>query len=164
MPLSKIRNKLVENILGYCGMKTLFFLLLSLALYSGPSNADIAPPNTDGCADKKAGESCMTDGQKKGSCVARRCYRNDYSNGVPPEQVGYDCLTCEASAAKKPSSVDDKSNASKAKQDEKAKANANNNGCSHAAAPVPLGFGLLLFCSGLLIFRRRKNHHDRAAF
>ena len=71
-------------------------LLASLTLAS-TARADIPPPNMEGCHGKQAGAKCTTDRQEDGTCKQERCSRLDYSNGIPPGSVEYDCLLCAAS-------------------------------------------------------------------
>jgi len=71
-------------------------LLASLTLAS-TARADVPPPNMDGCRGKQAGAKCTTDSQGDGTCKQERCSRLDYSNGIPPGSVEYDCLLCAAS-------------------------------------------------------------------
>jgi hypothetical protein len=60
--------------------------------------ADVPPANSTGCSNKKAGEACQTDEKKAGGCKASTCSRNDYSQGVPPKSVDYECLVCDVAA------------------------------------------------------------------
>ena len=71
---------------------------ISLALLL-PTNAfaDIPPPNIADCQQKAVNDICLTDQGKNGTCQKDTCSKNDYSNGPPPSQVYYECLTCQES-------------------------------------------------------------------
>ena len=56
--------------------------------------ADIPPPDTSGCRDKALKQACTTDEHKPGSCQSSTCSRRDYSSGMPPKSVPYECLRC----------------------------------------------------------------------
>lgn len=73
-------------------------LLLAAIFLSSLARADIAPPYPEPCAGEQAGASCLTDSGSDGTCQWRKCSRLDYSNGVPPVSVEYDCLQCIAVA------------------------------------------------------------------
>jgi len=74
-------------------------LLLLAALFLSPlAWADIAPPPRESCEDARAGARCLTGSGSGGTCQWRKCSRLDYSNGVPPVSVEYDCLQCIAVA------------------------------------------------------------------
>ncbi|MCB9703812.1 MAG: hypothetical protein H6711_18085 [Myxococcales bacterium] len=76
--------------------------LLAPLLAAAPAAADEAPPPSNTvCDGKKAGDPCEFDGIK-GACVTDTCSRLDYSGGVPPESVSYECLRCEEGAPSKP--------------------------------------------------------------
>lgn len=75
-------------------------LLALLCLVASAALADVPPPDSSGCNGKQAGASCKNDQDKPGSCVAAKCTRNDYSGGVPPKSVEYDCLRCTGPAEK----------------------------------------------------------------
>jgi hypothetical protein len=77
-------------------MKRLLFTAV-LAVASS-SWADVAPPNLSDCRGREAGASCKTDNGEEGTCRPDTCSRNDYSNGVPPTSVEYECLLCTVSA------------------------------------------------------------------
>lgn len=83
---------------------TLFRLLVvGLSLTAALAQADVPPRNSIGCRDKIAGATCSTDDGASGACAKDTCTRNDYSQGPPPKQVPYECLTCVASAPAKKS-------------------------------------------------------------
>ena len=69
-------------------------LALSLMLLSFPALADIPPADSVGCREKTAGAACKRDDQSEGTCVTATCSKNDYSGGIPPKTVSYDCLKC----------------------------------------------------------------------
>jgi hypothetical protein len=74
-------------------------LTVVLAVFACAAWADVPPPDSMGCRDKTAGAACKKDDGSDGSCVTAKCSRNDYSNGVPPTSVEYDCLKCQTGAA-----------------------------------------------------------------
>ena len=79
-------------------------LLTAFLATLGPTaaSADVAPTNSYGCKDAEAGDSCLTDDNKKGGCVTQTCSGLDYSNlddGGTPTSRTYDCLICDTSAA-----------------------------------------------------------------
>lgn len=74
-------------------------LPLLLALLSLTALADVPPANSIGCREKSAGAACKTDDGSDGVCVTATCSRNDYSEGVPPKTVTYDCLRCDTAPA-----------------------------------------------------------------
>lgn len=62
--------------------------------FAATARADLPPPEANVvCEGKKIGEACELDGQA-GACVQDTCSRNDYSDGVPPKSVSYDCPRC----------------------------------------------------------------------
>lgn len=67
-------------------------LLLTVVAFT--ALADVPPPNTADCQSKSAGVACKKDDGAAGVCVTAKCSRNDYSGGVPPKTVTYDCLQC----------------------------------------------------------------------
>lgn len=77
-------------------MKRLFALSL---LLSSLAWADVAPPNLAGCNGKSAGAACDRDDGTKGTCATGTCSRNDYSGGIPPKSVSYECLLCDEKVA-----------------------------------------------------------------
>jgi hypothetical protein len=79
-------------------------LLLTALALSSIARADIAPPDLAQCADEQAGAKCTTDSGRDGTCQQLKCSRLDYSNGVPPDSVEYDCLQCVVSAPRPPPS------------------------------------------------------------
>ena len=71
---------------------------LLVVLFAFTALADIPPQDSSGCRDKNAGASCKRDDGSDGTCATSTCSKNDYSGGVPPKQVTYECLKCGASA------------------------------------------------------------------
>ncbi|MBI5537436.1 MAG: hypothetical protein HY898_32230 [Deltaproteobacteria bacterium] len=67
-------------------------LMLALALVGSTSRADVPPPDASGCYGKKAGDSCLTDAQKSGTCAENTC-----SKGGPDGGYQYACLICRES-------------------------------------------------------------------
>ena len=65
------------------------------------AHADVAPPNTVSCSQKKLHDPCATDEQAAGTCETSTCTRNDYSQGIPPRPVTVECLKCAPTSAKK---------------------------------------------------------------
>lgn len=65
--------------------------------FAGAALADIPPPNTQGCANRKASDACKNDNGNDGTCTASKCSKLDYSKGTPPSTVEYDCLVCTSS-------------------------------------------------------------------
>lgn len=64
--------------------------------------ADVPPPNTYGCQNAAANDSCLTDDSKKGVCTTETCSGLDYSNlddGGAPGSREYECLICTPTAS-----------------------------------------------------------------
>jgi hypothetical protein len=59
-----------------------------------PAWADLAPRDVSSCRDREKGAACRTDEGEPGVCEPASCSRNDYSQGVPPRHVSYECLKC----------------------------------------------------------------------
>ena len=79
-------------------MPTRLFLLLLLLALPNSARADEAPPLENiVCGGNKAGEACEVHGVA-GTCVADKCSRLDYSQGVPPKSVVRDCMRCQVGA------------------------------------------------------------------
>ena len=76
------------------------FLATLLLLCSVASLADIPPPDTSSCRDKAVKQSCVTDSRKQGTCEKSSCSRRDYSSGMPPKSVSYECLRCVEAGAR----------------------------------------------------------------
>ncbi|HFE47458.1 MAG TPA: hypothetical protein ENJ18_18540 [Nannocystis exedens] len=105
-------------------VRRVFPLLIacSALLFIGQVRADLAPPEEiTNCNGKKIGEACDVDGAK-GHCVTETCSRLDYSKGVPPSSVSYDCMRCEPGAAPEPVAAPEPSPEVKAPAQTKAKA------------------------------------------
>ena len=72
--------------------------LVSTVLYTErPARADVPPPNMT-CGNKKAGDSCVDDDKKSGTCTAQKCTRMGAvpgPNGTTERKiVEYDCTMC----------------------------------------------------------------------
>ncbi|MDP1921361.1 MAG: hypothetical protein Q8L14_34290 [Myxococcales bacterium] len=72
-------------------------LTLGVFLFASVSSADVPPPDTSGCTNKKAGDACQTDDKKAGGCKAATCSRVDATQ-TPPKAVEYACVTCDVAA------------------------------------------------------------------
>jgi len=71
-------------------------------IFVGTVRADLPPPeDVQVCSTSKVGDACEAEG-KSGTCVTQSCSRLDYSGGVPPKSVSYDCLRCDPSGAASP--------------------------------------------------------------
>lgn len=68
-------------------------LVCSLVLASH-ALADIPPRDTAGCSARRLGQACTTDERHPGTCAPATCSRRDYSSGLPPKSVAYECLKC----------------------------------------------------------------------
>lgn len=69
-------------------------LMLVALVFASVVLADIPPPDSSGCTNKKAGDACQTDDKKSGGCKAATCSRLDASQ-MPPVSVEYACLKCD---------------------------------------------------------------------
>jgi hypothetical protein len=138
--------------------------------FAATARADLPPPEANVvCEGRKIGQACELDGQA-GACVQDSCSRNDYSDGVPPKTVTYDCPRC--AVGETPSEVDAPAPepapepepiatpqpiaGPEPAADEpsvKASDSANKGGC--AIAPTSAGGALLVALVGLLRRRRR---------
>ena len=76
--------------------------VLVCVLVASAAWADVPPSDSSGCRDKTEGASCARDDGTPGSCGKATCSKNDYSNGVPPKSVTYDCLKCGSVVAAAP--------------------------------------------------------------
>ncbi len=70
-------------------------LVFGALVFASVVLADIPPPDTSGCGNKKAGDACQTDDKKSGGCKTATCSRLDASQ-MPPTSVEYACLKCDA--------------------------------------------------------------------
>lgn len=82
-------------------MMTIKNLLMLLTLtifiaFGALARADVlpSPPDTIGCAGKKAGTACETDRRRSGICQTAKCSRIKYTAQGPGGTVEYDCLKC----------------------------------------------------------------------
>ena len=110
--------------------------LLVCVLLAGSAWADVAPADSSGCRDKTQGVSCTRDDGTTGTCAKATCSKNDYSNGVPPKSVTYECLKCGSTLAAAPDPAP-------------APAPAKKSSC--AAVPLETAMALV----ALVFFRRR---------
>jgi hypothetical protein len=79
--------------------RSLVFVAAAGLLFAGSARADLPPPeDVEVCSTRKVGDACEAEGES-GKCVTHSCSRLDYSGGVPPESVTYDCLRCDTSGA-----------------------------------------------------------------
>ena len=74
-------------------------VIAAFLLFAGVARADLVPPNFVDCRDKAAGAACRLPEGGEGTCQAATCTRNDYSHGIPPRSVAYECLLCKPSSA-----------------------------------------------------------------
>ena len=134
-------------------------------LYAGSARADLPPPeDVQVCDSKKAGDACEAEGAS-GTCVTESCSRLDYSGGVPPKSVSYDCLRCDTSGIKpsEPKPSEPEATPSPSPTPEVAEAPADSGGdavpveskgaCSVAGGSGSSSLGLLLLA---LVGRRRR--------
>lgn len=79
------------------------FLLASAPLFfaamlsGAPARADVAPPETQPCVGKSAGDACVYNGN--GTCQAQTCNKLDYANwdrdaSSSPPSTTYVCVKC----------------------------------------------------------------------
>jgi hypothetical protein len=80
-------------------------VLAALLLISTAARADLVPPNLVDCRDKAPGAACRQPDGGDGTCQPSTCTRHDYSQGIPPRSVPYDCLLCRPAPAEKPAPV-----------------------------------------------------------
>lgn len=82
-----------------CRRSLVFVAASAGLLFAGAARADLPPPeDVEVCSTSKVGDACEAEG-KSGTCVTHSCSRLDYSGGVPPQSVSYDCLRCDTSGA-----------------------------------------------------------------
>lgn len=79
-----------------------------LCLASAAAWADVPPADVSGCNGKTAGDACKRDDGGDGTCASSKCGKLDYSEGVPPKSVEYDCMKCEVKAAPAPKPPEEK--------------------------------------------------------
>jgi hypothetical protein len=128
-------------------------LLVAALSLASSARADIPPPNMEGCFNQEAGAKCKTDSGDDGTCQKKTCSRRDYSNGVPPGSIDYDCLLCVAGPAPStpPASTPAESNAPATSTPA-----ATTKGNSCAAMPGE-SLGLMVLVAGWLARRRNRN-------
>jgi hypothetical protein len=59
-----------------------------------PARADIPPPNTQGCHEKKVGSPCTGDDGKRGACAMHPCTSKGKMPNGEIGPVASECLTC----------------------------------------------------------------------
>jgi hypothetical protein len=74
-------------------------VLCCVLCLAATARADIPPPNSADCATKAVGDRCKKDDGTMGTCESSTCSRNDYSQGIPPKSVSYECKKCGDGAA-----------------------------------------------------------------
>jgi hypothetical protein len=129
-------------------------LLVAVLTLASSARADVPPPNMEGCLNHEAGAKCTTDSGSDGTCQKKTCSRLDYSHGVPPGSIDYDCMLCVASASGStppPASTPAESNAPATSAPA---ATAKGNSC--AAMPGE-SLGLVVLVAGWLARRRHRN-------
>lgn len=134
------------------------------------AHADLIPIEKSACGGKDVGQACDLSGTA-GVCAKSTCTKNDYSDGVPPKSVSYDCVVCDVSGkaddaalanAKPEAEADDTKAADGTKvADEETQAKteakqdvakpASKSGCSVGGSLGGAWLGLL----GLMLWRRR---------
>ena len=80
-----------------------------LCVASAAAFADVPPSDVNGCGGKQAGEACKKDDGTDGTCVSSKCGKLDYSEGVPPKSVEYDCMVCTSKPTPPPAEEKKKS-------------------------------------------------------
>jgi len=73
------------------------FVFCALSFLALPARADVAPPETQPCVSKAAGDACTYNGA--GTCQNQTCGRLDYANwdqdaSASPPSTTYACLKC----------------------------------------------------------------------
>jgi hypothetical protein len=73
------------------------FVFCALSFLALPARADVAPPETQPCVSKAAGDACTYNGA--GTCQSQTCGRLDYANwdrdaSASPPTTTYACLKC----------------------------------------------------------------------
>ena len=74
-------------------LRSTSLLALPLLLLAAPAFADAIPMDRAVCDGKAAGDRCQV-GEESGVCATSTCSRLDYSQGIPPRSVEYECLVC----------------------------------------------------------------------
>lgn len=82
-----------------CTLRVMKRLFVVLCVAASSAWADLPPADVNGCNGKAAGDACKKDDSTDGTCVDSKCGRLDYSEGVPPKSIEYQCLKCGAKAA-----------------------------------------------------------------
>jgi MYXO-CTERM domain-containing protein len=131
-------------------------LLVAALTLASSARADVPPPNMEGCYSQEPGAKCKTDSGGDGTCQKQTCSRLDYSKGVPPGSIDYDCLLCIAGPATPPASTPAKSNAPAPTTPATATPATAAKGNSCSAMPGE-SLGLLVLVAGWLARRRNRN-------
>jgi hypothetical protein len=76
----------------------LAILVAAVPLLGFPARADVAPPETEPCLSKQAGDAC-TYNNASGTCLDQTCSKIDYANwdrdaSWPPPSMTYACVEC----------------------------------------------------------------------
>jgi hypothetical protein len=76
------------------------FIAVAVAFISLPASADVGPPNSVGCLQKKAGDMCQTDSRYTGTCVQHTdcVVSSPQPDGGTVMGMPYPCLLCESGA------------------------------------------------------------------
>ena len=77
---------------------SLAILVAAVPLLGFPARADIAPPETQPCLSKQAGDACAYN-NASGTCLAQTCSKLDYANwdqdaSSAPPSMTYACVEC----------------------------------------------------------------------
>ncbi len=83
-------------------------LIVVVVMLASAAFADVPPADSTGCREKKVSDACKRDDGSDGSCLASTCSRNDYSGGIPPKSVQFECLKCGAAPAPAPAPAEKK--------------------------------------------------------
>ena len=78
---------------------SLAILVAAVPLLGFPARADIAPPETQPCLSKQAGDAC-TYNNASGTCLAQTCSKLDYANWDQDASSAPPSMTRSASAAR----------------------------------------------------------------
>jgi hypothetical protein len=77
---------------------SLAILVAAIPLLGFPARADVAPPETQPCLSKQAGDAC-TYNNASGTCLDQTCSKIDYANwdrdaSSSPPSMTYACVEC----------------------------------------------------------------------
>ena len=73
----------------------------SFGAFSTPARADMPPKEAYPCRALRVGDACTFGDGKKSTCIKSTCSKLDYSKGVPPGSVDYECVICDTRTATK---------------------------------------------------------------